>query len=278
MKIGFIGAGKVGSAFGRYLKENGLDIAGFYSRSIESSQSAAEFTGSKAMDIEELVNDCNYIFITTPDGVISEVWERIKKYDLKGKNIFHMSGCLGSDIFQGAKHLDADTYSLHPLFPFTDRNCFTFLNEVVFSVEGENIDKIKYFLNAAKLKYFVIDNKNKAKYHAAAVFASNYIVSIAKIAKEILLDCGMDEKYIVDAIYPLMKGAVSNIREKGIEGALTGPILRRDAGTIKLHLDNLDDFEHIYRLLGLAAVEIEKGKIEYKDEKLEAIENLLRGE
>lgn len=245
MKIGFIGAGKVGSAFGRYLKENGLEIAGYYSKSIESSQNAAKFTGSKALSFDELVSDCNYIFITTPDGVISEVWNRLKEYDLKGKNIFHMSGCLSSDIFEGAESLDANTYSLHPLFPFTDRDCFNSLNEVVFSVEGKNIDKIKLFLEAAKLKYFVIDNKNKAKYHAAAVFASNYVVSIAKIAKEILKDCGMDEKYIVDAIYPLMKGAISNIKEKGVEDALTGPVVRRDIGTVKLHLENIDKFKDV---------------------------------
>lgn len=286
MKIGFIGAGKVGAAFGRYLTERGLDVEGYYSRSYLSCQSAADFTKTKVLSLDELILSCDYIFITTPDNVISSLWESIKNFDLKGKKIFHTSGCLTSDVFYDAKKIGAFSYSLHPLYPFTDKECYKYLKDVIFSVEGENINNIKSFLDLAGLKYFLIDKDNKAKYHAAAVFASNYIVSLAKISKEILLECNMDEKFIVDAIYPLMHGALLNIKEKGIEDSLTGPIVRGDDSTIKLHLDSIEKYKEIYKSLGLIALNIETEKLKgckdvdsnEKMEKLNKIENMLRGE
>ncbi|WP_256372272.1 Rossmann-like and DUF2520 domain-containing protein [Caloramator sp. E03] len=286
MKIGFIGAGKVGCAFGRYLTERGLDVEGYYSRSILSCQSAADFTKTKVLSLEELILSCDYIFITTPDNVISSLWESIKNFDLKGKSIFHMSGCLTTDVFCDAKKIGVFSYSLHPLYPFTDRECYKYLKDVIFSVEGENINNIKSFLDLAGLKYFLIDKNDKAKYHAAAVFASNYIVSLAKISKEILLECNMDEKFIVDAIYPLMQGAILNIKEKGVEDSLTGPIVRGDYNTIKLHLDSIEKYKEIYKSLGLTALNIEMEKLKRckdedcmeKMEKLNKIEKMLRGD
>lgn len=280
MKIGFIGAGKVGSAFGRYLYEKGFKITGYFSRTEDSARKAAEFTKSSVLSIQELAEESSYIFITTPDGAISEVWENLKKFNIKGKKIFHMSGCLSSDVFNGSRDLGVDSYSLHPLYPFTDKNCYDKLNKVIFSLEGENIENIKEFLDRAELKYFLLNKQDKVKYHAAAVFASNYLVAISKIAKDLLFECEIKEDFIIDAIYPLMEGALLNIKEKGIEDALTGPIVRGDYKTISMHLENLREYKDIYKKLGLVALGIEREKScdDEKAKKLDEIEFLLRSE
>ena len=44
MRIGFIGAGKVGFTLGKYFREHGIEVTGYYSRSIQSASEAAEFT------------------------------------------------------------------------------------------------------------------------------------------------------------------------------------------------------------------------------------------
>ncbi|MCX7902903.1 MAG: DUF2520 domain-containing protein [Caloramator sp.] len=139
---------------------------------------------------------------------------------------------------------------------------------------------MKEFLDKAELKYFILSKKDKAKYHAAAVFASNYLVVLSKITKSLLLDCGINEEFIIDAIYPLMEGALLNIKEKGIEDALTGPIVRGDHKTINMHLESLREYKDIYKKLGLVALEIERGKIPdaEKAKKLDEIEFLLRSE
>ena len=72
MRIGFIGAGKVGYSLGRYLKEHHISISGYYSRSLQSAMDAAEFTGTNFYStLDELVKDSEVLFITVPDGVIT---------------------------------------------------------------------------------------------------------------------------------------------------------------------------------------------------------------
>ena len=44
MRIGIIGAGRMGFTLGKHFVLGGLDVAGYYSRSSESAGAAAEFT------------------------------------------------------------------------------------------------------------------------------------------------------------------------------------------------------------------------------------------
>ncbi len=58
------------------------------------------------------------------------------------------------------------------------------------------------------------------------MFISNYLVSLAKIAENLLVDCGLNKSQCVKGIYPLMGSTLNNIKEMGIDDALTGPIIR----------------------------------------------------
>jgi len=79
MRAGFIGAGKVGFSLGKYLKENGVEITGYFSKSPESAKSAADFTNTKLYkSIENILSDSDTLFITVPDGQISKVWDYMK--------------------------------------------------------------------------------------------------------------------------------------------------------------------------------------------------------
>ncbi|EYE88850.1 hypothetical protein Q428_05570 [Fervidicella metallireducens AeB] len=278
MKIGFIGAGKVGCAYGRYLKEKGLNIVGFSSKNIKSAEEAADFTKSSSLSIDSLLSESNYIFITTPDDVISQVWNQLKSFNLKDKKIFHMSGSLSSEVFEGIDEYGALGYSLHPIFPISDKSAYKYLGSAVFTIEGKKVEKIKGFLSAASINYFQIDSKVKGKYHAAAVFASNYVVCLAKIAKELLAECGIPEVYAEKALYPLMSGAIENIKKEGIEAALTGPIIRGDVGTVEKHKENLEEYNEIYSSLGKIAVSIALNRGKINDTQAEILLKVLGGD
>ncbi|CBK89195.1 Phosphoglycerate dehydrogenase and related dehydrogenases [Faecalitalea cylindroides T2-87] len=100
MRAGFIGAGKVGFSLGKYLKENGVEITGYFSKSPESAKSAADFTNTKLYkSIENILSDSDTLFITVPDGQISKVWDYMKNLDIKNKNICHCSGSISSTVF-----------------------------------------------------------------------------------------------------------------------------------------------------------------------------------
>ena len=114
MRIGFIGAGRVGTSLGKYLSENGLSVSGFYSRTQSSAEESAEFIGGSASaysGIKEIITDSDLIFITVNDGAIADVSHNIagecRKYDIDISNkIFcHTSGALSSTVLSELKIL-----------------------------------------------------------------------------------------------------------------------------------------------------------------------------
>ena len=100
MQIGIIGAGKVGCSLGKYLKDAGVTVTGYFSRTVESAQEAADFTQTKVFaNVQDLVKASDTLFITTPDGSIGDVWDCIAKLSIQNKIICHFSGSLSSVVF-----------------------------------------------------------------------------------------------------------------------------------------------------------------------------------
>ncbi len=122
IKFGFIGAGKVGFSLGKYLKENNINVIGYYSKSQHSAKEAAIFTNTKHYSsLEDLIKNSDAIFITTSDNQISSVWNEIKRLPIKEKLICHCSGSISSDIFSNINNLGAYGYSIHPMFAISDK-------------------------------------------------------------------------------------------------------------------------------------------------------------
>lgn len=92
-KIGFIGAGKVGVSLGKFFREGGLTVTGYYNRHREAAQAAADFTESACFDSAEAVADASdVIFLTVPDNKIREVYESLRGVDLRGKKSVTAAG------------------------------------------------------------------------------------------------------------------------------------------------------------------------------------------
>ena len=78
MRIGFVGAGKVGFTLGKYMSERNVCVSGYYSRSEESARQASLFTHTKYYEtLEELIESSDALFLTVPDGAIEDVWNSI---------------------------------------------------------------------------------------------------------------------------------------------------------------------------------------------------------
>lgn len=123
MKIGFLGAGKVGFSLGQFFVQGGIPVTGYYSRHEGSAQEAAAWTGTKQFDdVETLVRASDAIFFTVPDGAIPTVCQRLRGFDLAGKQLCHCSGALTArEGFPGLEDTGASYYSIHPLFPVSDK-------------------------------------------------------------------------------------------------------------------------------------------------------------
>ncbi|MEG0805080.1 MAG: DUF2520 domain-containing protein [Lachnospiraceae bacterium] len=265
MKIGFIGAGKVGFSMGKYLKEHNQIITGYYSRNPKSALEAADFTNTKVYSrLDRLVMDSEILFLTVPDASIQVVWEKLKQLPIRDKCIVHCSGSLTSAIFSEIDRYSAYGYSIHPLFAISDKyNSYKELSKSLFTIEGDRryLQTMVSLLEKCGNSVQVIDAAVKVRYHAAAVMASNLIVGLAKASSDLLVECGFSEENAAIALNPLMMGNMEAIVASGSKAALTGPIERNDVETVKRHLKALTgNKKEIYRVISKQLVELAKEK------------------
>lgn len=266
MKIGFVGAGKVGFSMGKYFADHGICVTGYYSRKSSSSKEAAEFTKTKYYEsLNETVKDCDALFLTVPDSEIVGIYSEIIRADIDGKYMVHCSGALSSEVFFDAESRGIRGCSIHPICAINDkRTGYLSLSDACFTVESNNQKTAEKFLNLISgcgNKAAIISPENKVKYHAAAVFASNLAAGLYDTATELLEKCGLDTEFSEAALRKLFMGNAENIVSFGTVKALTGPVERGDVETVQKHLNVLDgDAEDIYLLLSRRLLNIAERK------------------
>lgn len=277
MKVGFIGAGKVGFSLGKYLADNNQHIVGYYSEFEKDAKEASRFTDSDCYtDAELLVKDSEIVFVTVPDGVIEKVWSSIKHFNLSGKIICHASGALSSEVFSDISKCGGFGFSIHPLFAVSDKySSYKELSKSYFTVEGseEKIDFIKQWLESFGNNVCVISKENKVKYHASAAIASNLVVGLISLSEQLLLECGFDKDSAKLALAPIIRGNVEHCLNDGCVEALTGPIERNDITTVLKHLNILNGkSKEIYKAVSRQVLDVAESKNENRDySKMEAI-------
>ena len=161
--------------------------------------------------------------------------------------------------------------SVHPLQAISDREKSVYLlKDCVFTIEGneEKAAEMKSLLESLGNTVRTISAKDKTLYHAAAVFVSNLPMVLTQIGTDILMRCGFDYNSALKALAPLIVGSANNAAAKGAVNALTGPVERGDAQTVKAHLDSISDSEkEVYLLLTNKLVEIASVKNPDRDYK-----------
>jgi predicted short-subunit dehydrogenase-like oxidoreductase (DUF2520 family) len=207
------------------------------------------------------------IFLTVPDSAVAEV---AAKLSAAGEAIpanvafVHASGALdlGSLARLGARH---SVGSFHPLRSFPEPGPPEDFRGIVIAVDASSASLLRVLSRLARdlgARPRRVDDSQRALYHTAAVFASNYIVALLGEAVSLLQQSGWTEKDAVQGLVPLAEGAVANVAKSGPTGALTGPIRRGDAETVGRHLAALRDGRRgarrigLYRMLGEVALEI----------------------
>lgn len=265
IKIGFVGAGKVGFTLGKYMTEHDVHVSGYYSTSEESARKASEFTHTRYFEtLEEILASSDALFLTVPDGAIEDVWESLKQYSLTDKLICHCSGAMTSAVFSGSSHVGAFGYSIHPLFAIHDRlQSYREISQAYFTIEGstEYLEFWKRFFEKMGNPVRLIEQDNKVLYHSAAVFASNLVTGLFEMGVRILMDCGFDRQSGEEALAPLFLHNCRNVADAGAEKALTGPVERADKQTIRRHLNALSAEEReIYVPLTKVLTDIAKRK------------------
>jgi predicted short-subunit dehydrogenase-like oxidoreductase (DUF2520 family) len=170
--------------------------------------------------------------------------------------VVHCSGALGLDALDALASNPRGSF--HPLQSFPaprDPSAFRGITIAVDATTPALERRLRALARSLGARPKHVGDAQRAAYHAAAVFASNFVDVVVAEAVGLLAKVGWSEKESLDALIPLVEGAVSTIRSRGPVKALTGPIRRGDAETVERHLGVMDDPD-LYRMLALVALGI----------------------
>ncbi len=270
-KLGFIGAGVVGTALAVRLQGKGYPVVAVASRSRSSADILAEtVSGCRAYGSKQSVVDLSdIVFVTTPDDDVSEIVPELTWRS--GQSVIHCSGVDSLDVLQKAKDDGAHVGGFHPLQSFANvSKAIENLPGSTFALEAEEplLDTLKNMAESLEGNCVVLGLGDKPLYHAAAVIACNYTATLMKMATDLWKIFGVSPDEATKALLPLLRGTINNIENVGLPDCLTGPIARGDIGTIMKHLEAMEEkapeIAQTYREMGLQTIPIalNKGKID----------------
>ena len=273
-KVAIIGAGRVGGAVGQLLAKAGWQVTAVVTRSMASARKAAQFIGAgmPMTDAVQAASGAEIIIITTPDSAIRSVCDSIAERLRKGSAVLHMSGAHTLDLLDAARRAGAHRAVVHPLqsVPGMEQGARN-LPGSFYRIEadreaGEMARAIMQALGGRELSLpqWRSDQESASLYHAGAVAVSNYVVAVIEYGLRFYQTLGADKQEALQAVLPLIKGTLGNIESLGTTAALTGPIARGDASTVKGHLDAMQerapDLLPLYRELAKQTVAIARDR------------------
>ena len=237
-------------------------------KTADSARKAVQFIGSgfATTDLAQALESSKIHFITTNDDAIEQVVKDLTSVapsSLSEHYFFHTSGTISSTALEPLGSKGANIASIHPLQVFADPvKALETLPGIYYAIEGKDkaMELAVQLVTQLQGKLLLIPTGRKVLYHVAGVFAANYMMVLIDLALHIMQDLGETQEDSFDAFLPLMVGALQNVETLGVEGALTGPLVRGDTATIRRHLEALDalrpEVKEIYAVLGQEAVNI----------------------
>lgn len=283
--LAIIGAGRVGSTLAYAAHRAGYTINAIHTRSPERAGGILALTDADLLPgVSDIAQNADLIFVAVPDDVIAEIDAAGREAWQPGTGVVHLSGLHSAGILRYAAAAGALTGTLHPLRAIpgvvTAPDPF---QGTYFGISGHEtlLPVLRIFAESLGGIAITIPDEAKALYHAAAVFASNYVVTCFAEAVHLLTTLGIAPEQAAHALLPLTEGAVANLADPGLPAALTGPITRGDSGTLKKHQQQLaathPDLLPLYQLLGKAAIPVAAAQGQLSKDALQSLYETLNG-
>ena len=158
--------------------------------------------------------------------------------------VVHLSGALGLDALIALEGNPRGSF--HPLQSFPTPRGPEAFRGITVAVDASTTALRRRLARLARelgAKPKHVTGRERVLYHAAAVYASNFVDVVLSEAVRVLGTIGWTEAEATRALMPLVDGAVANVRKRGVVGALTGPIRRGDADTVRRHLEALRNLD-----------------------------------
>ena len=226
-----LGGGRTARSITRVLFERGaVRVGQVCNRSLDSARKAVEFIGAgQPVESHNLGISDGWLMVGLPDGVIEGTIAVLAEgHTQRPQLAFHLSGLVSSKALEP---LGCKVASVHPLKAFSDpeRAAASFAGTWC-AAEGEDsaLVALRSVFERVDARWVEFTPRDKAAWHAATVAASNFLVTVNALARELATVAGMAEADAAGMLHDLQQGTLGNLTEQPAARALTGPFERGD--------------------------------------------------
>ena len=247
--LNLVGAGHVGKVLGRLFSHSGvLDVQDVLTRSHASARAAVDFIGAgqACTEIAALRPADVWLLAVSDDQIAPMAAALVQAHDMRAAVVFHCSGAKASDELQALKGQGALAASVHPIRSFADpATVARDFAGTYCGIEGDAaaLGRLTPAFAAIGARLVPIDAAAKTVYHAAAVFASNYLTTVLDAALRAYQAAGVPENVARELARPLASETMANVFRLGPAAALSGPVARGDHATVARQQQALLDWD-----------------------------------
>ncbi|NHC25010.1 DUF2520 domain-containing protein [Nocardioides sp. IC4_145] len=240
--VGVVGAGRVGAVLAAALGAAGHTVvAGAGESDASRARIAALLPGVPNEKPTAVARACDVLLLTVPDDMLGNVVSMLAASGAlrEGQYVVHTSGRHGLAVLEPAREVGARVVAMHPAMTFTGTEVdLDRLRGCVFGLTAGPEERATAEALVADLggRPMWVPEEMRTLYHAGLAHGANHLVTLVTEAMEMLAAAGADDPS--GTLRPLLTAALDNALAHG-DAALTGPIVRGDAGTVEAHLDDL---------------------------------------
>jgi predicted short-subunit dehydrogenase-like oxidoreductase (DUF2520 family) len=239
LRVGVIGAGRVGAVLAAALRSQGHEIVSVAGESDASSRRIRDLLpGVPVAKPTSVARSCDLLLLTVPDDMLDNVVTQLAASGAlhAGQYVVHTSGSHGLRILDPARAVGARPVALHPAMTFTGTSRdLDRLPDCVFGVTTGDAEHVwaESVVHELGGRVMWVSEEHRSLYHAGLAHGANHLVTLVSQAMELLGAAGADDPAAI--LRPLLEAALDNALSDG-DAALTGPIVRGDVNTVRAHL------------------------------------------
>lgn len=246
-RLGFIGAGRLAHCLAHGFSRAGYPVTAIASRSRASAQALASQIGHCAAfdDPQQVADAADIVFLAVPDDSIGTTAHILRVESAaaaprtRAWAVVHCSGASPVELLAPARDQGAAIGGFHPLYLFG--GSLADVERIAgcsVSIEADGALKEALVALAAALRChpLSIPPGGRMLYHGAAHYAASFALCSLAECVAMWRTLGFDEDDALRAVLPMLAGTIQTARDKGLSGALAGPVSRGDTGVVQKQL------------------------------------------
>ncbi len=237
-KLNLLGGGRVGKTLGHLWHTLGvLQVQDVLTTSLASAQAAVDFIGAgRPLAALNDMRPADVWLIAVPDRQIAASAQALAAAGLPPATAFHASGAQAASELAPLQAVGWQVASAHCILSFaTPATAVLQFAGTPCALEGQaaTTAALEPLFQRIGARCFTLPSADKLRYHAAAVFATNFLPVLQATAEALWLDSGVPPELLPQLRATLLRNAVDNLLALGPAGALTGPAARGDTALVQ---------------------------------------------